>query len=264
MGLTINYRFAYRGTGAELRKRLDGLAERFREMPVQSVDGVIEIERALVGTGCGHYQDERHDQAALGLMMTLVWFGQSAAEKAMDAMLARIGGTVHLAECPPQEQERYHAWCRQAEEGHKKLVERIAKSANGFCLKVNVDGGCDWFRVMLGRFGKSRLWHGAWFTKTQYAEHFVEAHLAVIKLLDLCKEAGILENVKDEGGYWESRDLEVLAKNINISTETIRSVAGALGDAARKRGLRVDAAIERSANYVHVKKPRRFNREGRS
>ena len=50
----------------------------------------------------------------------------------------------------------------------------------------------------------------ACFIISQYSAHFLDAHLAVISMLDLCREAGTVERVLDDGGYYESRDLEIL------------------------------------------------------
>ncbi len=89
-------------------------------------------------------------------------------------------------------------------------------------------------------------------SKTQYADHFVPCHLAVVRMLDLCNEAGILKSVRDEGRYWETRDLEELARNINLSTDLIRAAAGASRKLMEGRGFEVDAPIEQSANCVRV------------
>ena len=77
-------------------------------------------------------------------------------------------------------------------------------------------------------------------------------------MLDLAKQAGILKSAHDEGEYFEKRDLEVLAKNINLSTETILAITSALKGPAEAKGFDVYAAIEKSVNVmkVHKRKPR--------
>lgn len=65
-------------------------------------------------------------------------------------------------------------------------------------------------------------------------------------------KAGILGRVRDEGRYWESRDLAMLAENLNASTETLKAVASALKMGATQRGLESRAAIERYPNYLRV------------
>ena len=254
MGLTVNYRFEFRGSRAALVRKLAGLKARFAELPVTSVGDVVEIERASLEEGYGRYTDERFDQNALGFMMAFSFFEPSAAERAMDAVVERNGGVSRLREMPASERRRYAQLRRRALESQRRRQERIARSGNGFSLRVDVGEGCEHFTVTLGRLGNGRLWRGARFTKTQYAEHFVDAHLAVVRMLDLCKEAGILKSVHDEGEFWETRDLAVLAKNINESTATIQAITGALRGPARKGLFIVDANIDRSANYMQVRR----------
>jgi hypothetical protein len=131
-------------------------------------------------------------------------------------------------------------------------MDRIVRSGNGVSLRVDVDQGCEHFHVLLGRLGRGRVWYGVRFTKTQYAERFVGAHLAVIRMLEMCDEAGILGRVRDEGRYWETRDLAVLAENLNASTEMLKAVAGALKIGAKQRGLDSRAAIDSCENYLRV------------
>jgi len=60
-------------------------------------------------------------------------------------------------------------------------------------------------------------WCWSSFCKTIYAsrhgiEHFVKCHLSVVAMLDHAQELGLLAGVRDEGGFWETRDLEALAR----------------------------------------------------
>ena len=60
-------------------------------------------------------------------------------------------------------------------------------------------------------------WHA--FSKTFFAksvsdEHFLRCHPSLIRLLDHADELGLLAEVKDEGGYWQERDWELLAEKI--------------------------------------------------
>ena len=63
-------------------------------------------------------------------------------------------------------------------------------------------------------------WHWGSFCKTQYASNgecggvpnFLRCHLSVIRMLDHARKLGILQNVSDEGGFWEKRDVAALAR----------------------------------------------------
>lgn len=100
-------------------------------------------------------------------------------------------------------------------------------------------------------------WSWGSFCKTQYAsdpnaggvENFLRAHLAVIKLLDHAAELGILQNVSDEGGYWQQRNVEVLAKNVGDWNTMIAGWAGRLKDAF---GDGVVAEIAKFPNFEHL------------
>jgi hypothetical protein len=63
--------------------------------------------------------------------------------------------------------------------------------------------------VALGR-NDNNEWRGRGFTKTAYAADLKASHTAVISMLDLCKQAGILESVHDESTFWDIRDISVL------------------------------------------------------
>jgi len=163
-----------------------------------------------------------------------------------------IGGTVNLYKLTRDEYRGHKTLDREIKHADKNLQSKILSSGNGFILPVDVGEGCDWFDIQIGRIGNSKKWRGGSFTKTQYAEDFVHSHLAVIKMLDLCKEAGILKSVSDEGNFWKTRDLKVLADEINNYTLLIKSFFGLLQKAVNEP-FRLESQIERSENYMDVK-----------
>jgi len=107
---------------------------------------------------------------------------------------------------------------------------------------------CDTTDLVLARYPGEVGWSGQGNTKTQYATHFVESHLLVIAALDACKAAGILKEVEDEGGFWKTRDLKELAKNLNATTALIQRVLGSL----KSSGWDVTSPIEESQNIMRV------------
>jgi hypothetical protein len=100
-------------------------------------------------------------------------------------------------------------------------------------------------------------WSWSSFCKTQYSsnprdggtEHFLRCHLSIIMLLGFAKELGILESVKDEGGYWEKRDLEALVKEVGAWNLMIAGWAGRLRDAF---GSGVLSEISKFSNFEHL------------
>ncbi|MGA2621590.1 MAG: hypothetical protein ABSF26_28650 [Thermoguttaceae bacterium] len=79
-------------------------------------------------------------------------------------------------------------------------------------------------------------WHS--FCKTQFSSNpsvggtanFVRCHLAVIRLLDEAKSLGILESVKDEGGFWEKRDVKALVESVGRWNSFIAGIVGQIKD----------------------------------
>jgi hypothetical protein len=85
-------------------------------------------------------------------------------------------------------------------------VHEIGFGRKGHELSVDVCPGCEWFAITLTNNGHDE-WQGHGFTKTNLVRDFKASHMLVVSLLDLCKEAGILESVEDESGYWTKRRL---------------------------------------------------------
>ena len=79
-------------------------------------------------------------------------------------------------------------------------------------------------------------WSWSSFCKTQYAsnpkvggvENFLRSHVAVVKLLDAAAELGILNEVSDEGDYWEKRDIKSLAAEVGDWNSMMAGWAGRL------------------------------------
>ena len=83
-----------------------------------------------------------------------------------------------------------------------------------------------------------RLTEAPWcFVKTQFGS--VEAHVALIEMLDALKHEFIPDlEVSDEGGYWEKRDIKLLAKNFG----TLRRAIDGMAEGLRHYGLSAEAA----------------------
>lgn len=213
MGLKIGYYFEFRGSKNQLLKKIEKLQVRFKETPVERVREIHEIEKAEFEQGTEFWEN------ILGFAMVLNHYK------------GRHPGDDYL-------------W--------DDRKERIRKSGNGLCFIVDVGPGCESFTVLFGRLGNGKVWRGMGCTKTQYAEPFVDAHTLVIRLLDICKEEGVLERVNDDGGYWETRDLAVLAENINASTEFMKIVSKALPRILGDDTVIVENAVDKCANYMQV------------
>jgi len=100
-------------------------------------------------------------------------------------------------------------------------------------------------------------WHWSSFCKTQYAsnsdcggvQNFLRCHLAVIKVLDQAKSLGILDEVSDEGDFWEKRDVRALAEEVGQWNEMIAAFAGQLKD---QFGADFEAPITDFPDFEHL------------
>lgn len=100
-------------------------------------------------------------------------------------------------------------------------------------------------------------WSWSSFCKTQYAsnpragglENFLRAHLVVVALLDAAAELGLLDEVGDEGGYWEKRDIQSLAEEVGMWNTMIAGVVGRVKDMFGKDAA---APIANFPNFEHL------------
>ena len=122
----------------------------------------------------------------------------------------------------------------------------------GYGFVIDVGAGCEPMNIALTRLKGERIFKGRAFCKDQYAEDFIKCHLLIISILDICKEEGILKHVDDEGRFWESRDISILADNINASTMVLEQFSKMLKKMVPP-GVEIVSAIDKSKNYVNIK-----------
>lgn len=102
-------------------------------------------------------------------------------------------------------------------------------------------------------------WRWSSFCKTQYAsnpecggvENFLRCHLSVVAMLDHAKSLGLLGDVSDEGGFWEHRDMEVLAREVGEWNQMIAAFAGQLKDQLGPQ-IELQSAIGEFPNFEHL------------
>lgn len=100
----------------------------------------------------------------------------------------------------------------------------------------------------------SWFWHCS--CKTQYAsnesdEHFVKCHTALVALLDEAVKIGLIVEVDDEGGYWESRDVSRLLAQLGTMNRLVARLGGALHDAIGPEHS-VEAPIFEHPDFEHL------------
>jgi hypothetical protein len=232
MGLTIHYKVEFQGTARQLQTKLQQIKSACLDLPFEEVGQVkcvkitpdhIKIFKWL--QGMLSYPNNGRDNL-----------------KMRDLIMDMLGVQT-------QQMIELGIW---HDEGNRSWQEYEPTTIVSLALWPGE--GCESCDLNFYKRGKVFVCHS--FCKTQYATRFVDCHLLVIKLLDMLKEAGFKLNVNDEGNYWETRDLEVLAKNINDYTVLLGSVFGCLKQICRESGqkLSVESPIESCKNLVVVRK----------
>ena len=104
--------------------------------------------------------------------------------------------------------------------------------------------------------------HGVWssFCSTQYANdprvggwaNFQRAHLSVLAVLEHLQRIGFTVHVRDESGFWESRDLAALATTVGQWDAVIAGMAGIFKDMAEADGRGFDSAVLGRPDFEHL------------
>lgn len=100
-------------------------------------------------------------------------------------------------------------------------------------------------------------WRWSSFCKTEYASNpecggipnFLRSHLLVVRMLDRCRELGLLTEVRDEGDFWMKRDPQALVKEVGEWNEMIAGLAGKMKDLV---GPELQAAIFAFPDFEHL------------
>ena len=224
MGLTIHYTIGFKGNAEELLSKLQIIRNQCLDLPFEEVSGTEHIKYSKAD-----YQFYKDNEKRT------FYPNNTPAKMKQAQVLYQARGINREALI---EYDVYH---------RQKGIHSIEMMN----WSVWAGEGCE--GSPFNFFKKRTWWRSHCFTKTQYAEQFVKCHLLVIQVLDLFKEAGFTVKVKDEGKYWETRDLSVLAEEINDYTDLLKTALGSLSEQAVQAGMIVDAPITECQNYMTVK-----------
>ena len=223
MGLTIHYQLKHAGSETSARRLIEQLHSAAQDLPFKEVQDIVDLK----GDDCRFDKRDREDP--------LRW------------LLVQSGGALKLDEhtyldIPPTRIIAFETWpgegCESANFGLCQYPAAIEH--HGRRIKT---GLADW------------CWRS--FCKTQYAsdpqcggiENFLRCHLMVVALLDQAKELGCLEEVHDEGKFWDNRDVKALVPEIKSWNGMIAAFAGKLKDTL---GDGVEAPITDYSNFEQL------------
>jgi rubredoxin len=224
MGLTIHYSLkSDADSQAAARQQVEKLRQAALDLSLVEVGEVIELTGAECDPEIGKQEDEKR------------WLLIQARR------MLQIGDGYYFA--TPTHVIAFSAWpgeeCEVANLGLATYPD-VIETKDG-TLTTGMHG---WY------------WHS--FCKTQFAsnptvggmENFVRCHLAVIRLLDAAKAIGILEEVKDEGHFWENRDVKALAETVGQWNVGLAGLAGLIKD--EFPGQIIAAPITEYPNFEHL------------
>ena len=235
MGLTIHYSLKSSTRSLkQARELVAALRGRALDLPFAEVEDIIELQ----GQQCDFDQCDENDPHR----WLLIQAGQYITRKA-------AGGCLRHYQVAPAHIIAFEtapgAGCESANFGLCRYPRHIEVPDHRRPGEMK--------RIATGLGG----WSWSSFCKTQYAsnpqhggvEHFLRCHLAVIRMLDHAKSLGILQEVSDEGDYWQNRDVRALAEEVGEWNEMIAAFAGKLKDLL---GEQVDAHISKYPDFEHL------------
>lgn len=227
MGLTIHYRLqANTPSPTKARQLLEALRKKALDLPFKEVGEIIDFD----GEAADHGRIDKDDENR--------W------------LLIQAGQYVNLDErhyhVPPQRLIAFSTWPGQGCEPANFRLGIYPKT-----IEIEERGRKKKVRTNLGD------WSWSSFCKTQYAsnpesggvENFLRCHLAVVALLDHAATIGILKEVRDEGDFWDRRDVKALATEVGDWNSLIAGWAGRLKD---QFGDAIQAEIANFPNFEHL------------
>jgi hypothetical protein len=235
MGLTIHYSLKDRGSEAHARQLIQALHQTAQDLPFKELGEVVELEVEQ----CDFNKRPKDDP--------LRWLLVQATES---------------VEVKPKGKKQHQDWTTYYNVPPSRLIAFTAWPGEG-CEESNY-GLCQYPRVIATDRGSLKTGLSGWFwssfCKSQYASNpacggvanFLRCHFTIIAMLDRAKQLGCLEEVSDEGGFWEKRDMPALVKEIGSWNEMIAAFGGKLKDLAGNSGGELEAAIAQFPDFERL------------
>lgn len=226
MGLTIHYSLKAQGSDAHARQLIHALHQTAQDLPFKELGEVVELS----GEQCDCDKRSKDDP--------LRWLLVQATES---------------VEVKPKGKKQQQDWTTYYDVTPCRLIAFNTWPGEG-CEPANY-GLCQYPRVIATDRGPLKTglsgWRWSSFCKTQYSSNpkcggvanFLRCHFTVIAMLDRAKQLGFLEEVSDEGGFWEKRDVPALVKEIGSWNEMIAALGGKLKDLTGNGCVELESAI---------------------
>lgn len=235
MGLTIHYTIEFSGTRKELISKLDTIRNKCLDYPFAEVNDILskKITKQHIDIfnwlqdQCYYPNNDFNNIKMRDLILEMI--GTNTWE------MITLGETIF-----------------DEKDGKIVSMRTVKRPTTLVSMNIYPGKGCENCNVQFEKRGKKWICEG--FCKTQYAENFVQSHLLVISLLDMFVENKFKVDVRDEGEYWETRDLKVLAENINDYTNLITGLGDMLINHFKNdKNFSIEMPIKECKNYMNVK-----------
>jgi len=288
MGIYIDYVLRAEGAEETLRKRLEAVRQRCLDLPLRRVGEVRRVAPVYNPVVFMLLQSEGHT------LPEAIEQRLRQAEEDRDHGTRCISFAPMLnPELPKRQLDRYYAPVLQLLEQtdlwrQEDLPEEVKQTTPwgfspvtvyrrgiefefasvllryGYLLILDPGEGSETVALALSTFAqpegsrrsrKPPLWYGQGFTKTQYAENFIQVHETVCRVLDIAREEGLLLKASDNCGYYASRRWEDASKRVNEELLFARMVGGVMGVAVgnlREEGVQVQVLEDNASKAKPV------------
>jgi hypothetical protein len=225
MGLTIHYKAKFQGTKKQLVNKLTEIHSNCLDKPFEEVSEIksITITKEIIDT-YHFWQDycTYPNNSTENL---------KKRDKALEELGADIGLVINL-----------------------HVGDNLTENRQVVVFDTWAGEGCENTELFFVKNKTNNTWYAESFCKTQYAEHFIRCHLLVIELFDMLKENDFDVVVDDEGEYWETRSLEILAKSLNDYTGLLLAISDSLKKQFENSDYDVVCEIDKSQNIMIAEK----------
>jgi hypothetical protein len=227
MGLTIHYTLALPGKPSlvSVKSTIGALRQKCLDLPFQEVGELLDLD----GDACD--PEKQQDQSLRWFLIQAGVFTHFDFDSRGKPRKAdQLNREVHTFKVPAARIIGFTTYpgpgCEMANVGLRLTPKTVKIPAIGDhdSGELKLSGGWGWSSFCKTQYASSSIEGGS-------LENFLRCHLAVVAMLDDARELGFETSVSDEGGFYDSRNLDALCKNLESYNEIVAGFAGMLKDA---------------------------------
>jgi hypothetical protein len=210
MGLTIHYTLALPGKPSlvSVKSTIGALRQKCLDLPFQEVGELLDLD----GDACD--PEKQQDQSLRWFLIQAGVFTHFDFDSRGKPRKAdQLNREVHTFKVPAARIIGFTTYpgpgCEMANVGLRLTPKTVKIPAIGDhdSGELKLSGGWGWSSFCKTQYASSSIEGGS-------LENFLRCHLAVVAMLDDARELGFETSVSDEGGFYDSRNLDALCKNL--------------------------------------------------